>query len=229
MSGQTVQWTSSDISRATVSSAGLVTPVAAGQTTVTATVDGKSGSALVTVSAPPGPTVSITPGNSSVALGLSVQLTGTVKDAAGNTQTGQTITWSSSDTLTAKVDANGLLVTGRAGTATISAASGTIRGETSITVAAAPSIASCKLPNRTSAVGFGFPKATQRLRSNGTVRATVIFVDFSDNPGTRTPQSMLDILQPAGPNFFSSQSYGALSLVMNAILKWFRMSMATTE
>jgi trimeric autotransporter adhesin len=45
LTGRTVAWSSSDQSIATVSSGGLVTAVAAGSTTITATSEGKFGSA----------------------------------------------------------------------------------------------------------------------------------------------------------------------------------------
>jgi hypothetical protein len=51
VSGKTVQWTSSAPAVVTVSSAGLVSAVAAGAGTVTATVDGKTGSATISVRA----------------------------------------------------------------------------------------------------------------------------------------------------------------------------------
>ena len=49
ISGKTFAWTSSMASVATINSSGLATGVDAGSTTITATVDGKSGTALLTV------------------------------------------------------------------------------------------------------------------------------------------------------------------------------------
>jgi hypothetical protein len=43
------QWSSSDVARATVSQAGVVTAVAAGSVTITATIDGKTGGATLTI------------------------------------------------------------------------------------------------------------------------------------------------------------------------------------
>jgi len=51
LGGQTIAWTSSNTSVATVSTSGLVTAVAAGSATITATTGGKSGSAALTVTA----------------------------------------------------------------------------------------------------------------------------------------------------------------------------------
>jgi glucose/arabinose dehydrogenase len=69
------QWASADESIATVSSGGLVTGVAEGQTEITATTDGVSGSATVTVSSappppPPPPPGTDVPGLQQIASGL---------------------------------------------------------------------------------------------------------------------------------------------------------------
>ena len=53
LSGRTVIWTSGDTAVAMVNGAGLVTGVAAGSVTITATSEGKSGAAAITVAAPP--------------------------------------------------------------------------------------------------------------------------------------------------------------------------------
>jgi predicted phosphodiesterase len=55
MSGKAVTWTSSASGIATVSAAGVLAGVAAGSATITATTDGKSGSATVTVTAASAP------------------------------------------------------------------------------------------------------------------------------------------------------------------------------
>lgn len=53
ISGKVFTWTSSNSSYATVSANGIVTGIAAGTAIITASVDGRSGSASVTVTAPP--------------------------------------------------------------------------------------------------------------------------------------------------------------------------------
>lgn len=229
LTGRTVAWSSSDPTRASVSNIGIVTPVATGVATITATVDGKSGTAAVTVIPQPVSAVLISPGSITVPLGLAAQLAATVYNQAGAPVSGQTIAWASSDTATARVDANGLLVTGRTGTATITASTGAFSGQANVTVSTAPPIASCKLSNRQGTVAFGFPRAAVRLKTTGTVRATVLFVDFSDAPATRTPQNVLDILQPTAPNFFAALSYGAMNMVLAPNLRWFRMSKPSTQ
>ena len=229
LTGQLVTWTTTDATRAAVSSAGLVTPVATGQASITATVAGKNASASVTVTPAPIYIVTVTPGTGIVPLGISSQLTATVRDEAGRVITGQSITWSSSDPAAATVDANGLLVTQRIGTVTITASTGLFSGRGTVTVGTAPPNMACKLPNRTGSVGFGFPRLAPRLQTVGTVRATVLFVDFSDAPASRTPQGVLDIIQPTAPSFFSGVSYNRMNLVLQPNLRWLRMSKPSTQ
>src|SRR5205814_4107300 len=55
LTGRTISWTSSNAAVATVSGTGLVSGVAAGSATITATSEGRSGQAQVTVAAPSAP------------------------------------------------------------------------------------------------------------------------------------------------------------------------------
>src|SRR5262249_21529731 len=86
LTGRTVVWSSSASPCASVSQAGLVTGVAVGTATITATSEGVSGSASVTVSSNTGAVASVvvTPATSSISVGGTVQLTATPKDASGN-------------------------------------------------------------------------------------------------------------------------------------------------
>jgi uncharacterized protein YjdB len=51
LSGRTITWSTDNVAAATVSSSGLVTGIAAGSATITATCEGKSGTCAITVSA----------------------------------------------------------------------------------------------------------------------------------------------------------------------------------
>ncbi len=59
LAGRTIAWASSNTSVATVSGTGLVTGLAVGSVTITATSEGKSGTASITVTAPPPPGSSV--------------------------------------------------------------------------------------------------------------------------------------------------------------------------
>ncbi|MHB2032821.1 MAG: Ig-like domain-containing protein, partial [Gemmatimonadaceae bacterium] len=84
LSGRVVTWTSSDATRATVSTAGLVTAMAAGTATITATSEAQSATAAITVTtAAPGvaPTIASI-GPAVMTPGATVTITGTGYSAA---------------------------------------------------------------------------------------------------------------------------------------------------
>src|SRR5438874_1587686 len=136
LSGRVVTWTSSNTSVATVSPTGLVTGVVAGSATITATSEGKSGTASITVTDIPVASVDVTPPTATVQAGQTVQLTATLKDASGNTLSGRTVTWSSNNTSVATVSSSGLVSGVTPGSATITATSEGKTGTAGITVTA---------------------------------------------------------------------------------------------
>src|SRR5881628_2050984 len=109
LGGRTVTWSSSNPAVATVNGAGQATGVAVGAATLTATSEGKSGTAAITVTTVPVASVTVSPATASVPAGQGVQLTATLKDANGNTLTGRTVTWSSDNTAVATVSGSGLV------------------------------------------------------------------------------------------------------------------------
>jgi len=135
ISGKTFTWVSSDPTVASVSSSGVVTAVADGTTTVTASTDGISGSATVTV-AQAVSMVEVTPVTATItSLGDTVRFGGVAVDANGNAVAGAAATaWSSSDTLVATVDSTGLATAVAFGSATITATSGASSGTASLAV-----------------------------------------------------------------------------------------------
>ena len=134
LTGRTVTWSSSNTSVATVSSSGLVTAVAEGDATITATSEGVSGTAMITVTPPPVATVTVSPDQSLIATGTTVDLTAETKLAGGEVVTGRDIAWSSSDESVATVDAGGTVTAVSSGTATITATSEGQSGSAELTV-----------------------------------------------------------------------------------------------
>jgi uncharacterized protein YjdB len=137
----TANWSSSSTSVATVSAAGLATAAAAGITTLTATISGVTGTAMLTVT-PAAPTLSsiaITPASPSIAAGATQQFTatGTYSDGTTSNLTAS-VTWASSSTAAATINAAGLATAVAAGSTTITATDGAISGTTMLTVTAAP-------------------------------------------------------------------------------------------
>jgi trimeric autotransporter adhesin len=127
-------WSSSNTSVATVSSSGVVTGVAPGSATITASAGGKTGTAAITVQLAPIDRIVVTPANPSVKVNNTVQLTATVYDARNNVLTGRTVTWNSSNNNRATVSSTGLVTAKNTGSVTISASSGGKSGSTTVTV-----------------------------------------------------------------------------------------------
>ena len=134
MSGTPVSWTSSDTSVATVDASGLVTAAGNGTATITAAAGSVSGTAAVTVSQEVG-AVTVTPAaDTLVAFGDTVQLSAEAFDANGHWVEGAEFSWESDDDAVATVDASGLVTAAGNGTATITAAAGSVSGTAAVTV-----------------------------------------------------------------------------------------------
>lgn len=131
----TLVWSSNATSIATVSTTGQVTGVAAGSAVITATSGGVSATAPITVTLTPPVLAAITiSGGATVVANSTLQLTGSPKDQFGNAFAAP-ITWSSNATGVATVGSTGLVLGVSAGTATITAASGSISANQIIAVA----------------------------------------------------------------------------------------------
>ena len=134
-----VTWKSSNDIIATVSTTGLVTSVSLGSATITATVEEKSATATVNITAVPVASVSVTPPTSTLIVGATANLSATAKDAGGTPLSGRAITWTSSDETVATVAGSGTaaVVTAKAaGSATITATSEGKTATSEITVKA---------------------------------------------------------------------------------------------
>lgn len=122
--GRTVAWTSSNPAVATVNaSTGFVAGLTNGTTTITATSEGVSGTAVVTVQGSPViATVTVTPGAPFLGVGMTQQFTQTPRAGSGTVITGTTPVWSSSSPAVATVNpATGFVTVVGAGKTTISA------------------------------------------------------------------------------------------------------------
>jgi uncharacterized protein YjdB len=139
LSGRAVTWQSSNTAVATASSSGMIHALAAGSVTITASSEGQSGTAALTIAAqPPPPVASITvsPAAPALEVGTTVQLSAVLRDANGNVLTGRPVAWSSTNTSAATVSSSGLVAALAAGSATIAATSGGVNGTTNVTVTA---------------------------------------------------------------------------------------------
>src|SRR6266513_1027456 len=184
LAGRPVTWTSSDGTIASVSASGRATGVAAGgPVTITATSEGQSGAATVTVANAPVASVTVAPATASVAMGQTVQLSATPTDANGNPLTGRVITWASSDTTVASVNGSGLVTAKTAGSATIMATSEGKSGTARITVTPVP-VATVTVAPATASVATGQMmqlSATPKDASGNPLTGRVITWTSSDN------------------------------------------------
>ena len=151
--GRVITWASSNTGVATVNGSGVVTAAAVGSATITATSEGRSGSATVSVTTVPVASVSVSPATASVQAGQTVQLNATPKDANGTALSGRTVTWASSNVGVATV--SGGVVTGlSAGSVTITATSEGQSGTATVSVTAVP-VASVSVSPATASVQAG--------------------------------------------------------------------------
>src|SRR5256886_7056455 len=141
--GRTVTWASTNTTVATVNGQGLVTAKVVGSATITATSEGQSGSAAITVTAAPVATVTVSPAAAAVQPAQTVQLTATTKDANGNILTGRTVTWASNNNPAATVSSSGLVTGVATGTALITATSEGKTGSAMIAAGTPPPPATC--------------------------------------------------------------------------------------
>ncbi len=165
LGGRSVTWSSSDAGVASVSTSGLVTAVAAGTAQVTASSEGRTGSASITVLAPIA-VLSLDHPTASLVAGQTLQLTPTAKDGAGATLAGRPVAWASSAPTVATVTSSGLVTAlasgtasitasteGKTATAAITVADGAIVGASGATVSAASGNVKIEVPAGAAPVG----------------------------------------------------------------------------
>jgi uncharacterized protein YjdB len=137
VTGRIVAWTSSDSGVAKVSTDGVVTAVSSGSAVITATSEGKSGTATITVSNFAVGSVTVLPSNSAIAPNASTQLSAIVRDVNGAVVTNRGVIWSSSNPQVATVTGSGLVTGIAVGTVTITATSEGKSGTATVTVLSA--------------------------------------------------------------------------------------------
>jgi uncharacterized protein YjdB len=150
-----VTWNSSSPAVATIdASSGLAMTVAAGASTITATVGAFSDTSDLTVVPAHLISIAVSPAVQSIAQGTTQQFSAVGSFDDGSTQLLPSLTWSSSSPLVASVDSTGLATGAAAGTTTITAASGSVSGTSSLTVTGATLVSIAVMPaSSTMAVG----------------------------------------------------------------------------
>ena len=142
-------WFTSNPAIATVTGTGLVRGTGEGVVTIAAISEGRTGTATVTVTAEPVTpepvvTIDIEPAAPGVAVGETVQLTATPRDASGEALSGRTVSWSSANPAIASVSQGGLVTGVTGGSAEITATiEGVQKSVTATVTAPATSISEC--------------------------------------------------------------------------------------
>jgi len=119
--GLTAAWTSSDETIAIVSANGVVAGIAAGSVTITATIEGRSGTAAITVAPQPVASVVVTPSADTVLLGERVTFRATAFDAQGLPLANRIVLWASNNPAVATVSSDGEVIGLAVGSARIRA------------------------------------------------------------------------------------------------------------
>lgn len=121
LSGKAVIYSTSNPQIASVSTAGLVTGISAGTVTITATSEGAAGASIVTVAPDPVAAVAVTPQQSDLSVGQTVQLSATALDGGGLPLAGHVASWATSSASVATVSSSGVVTGVSPGSATITA------------------------------------------------------------------------------------------------------------
>jgi uncharacterized protein YjdB/alpha-tubulin suppressor-like RCC1 family protein len=136
--GGRVTWNSSDPAVATVSATGLVTALAPGATTITATCDGVNGSAQITVTRVPVAAVLLSPTTPEVAEGDELQMRVTLQDQHGARLEDREVKWGVTPSGIASITNLGMVTAKREGTAEIQAESEGVKASVRLVVTPAP-------------------------------------------------------------------------------------------
>jgi PGF-CTERM protein len=221
MSGVVINWTSSNVTVGTITDAGELTALVVGTTTVTAANETVNGTASVTVQEEVEPvltTIEVSPSTATLDISETQEFTATAKDQKGDVMSGVIINWTSSNTTIGTVTpasvttgddgtAKTTLTTLVVGTATVTAANGTVNDTASVTVQVAQlNIADLKAEPSTG-VNKDNPTTVSATITSGVPLELVAF--FAIDTLTHQPKEYmlyLEVMSPlVGGNVYSAK------------------------
>ena len=192
LAGRTVSnWSSSNPSVASVSATGVVSAISVGTVTISATVEGITGTGTLTVSQVPVATVTVTLASTSLYVHQTTGATAVARDSAGNVLSGRIMgPWQSSNLKVAQVDASGLITAVGIGTALISTTIDNVPGAAILTVTVSP-VATVidSLANPEIAIGETTQAGAVALSATGAVITGFPVTWTSSNPAIATVSS----------------------------------------
>ena len=162
---------------------GVVTAIAAGTVNITATFDGQSASAQITVPNATIKLLTVTPATATTAIQGTVTFQAVVTLSDDTTQdVSATATWTSSDVKVSTISTGGVATGVSAGQATISAAVGKISGSAALTVTSATLVSIAVTPtNPTLGVGVTQPFVATGTFTDGSVSDVSSSASFSSS------------------------------------------------
>ncbi|MEQ1691330.1 MAG: Ig-like domain-containing protein [Gemmatimonas sp.] len=216
-----IVWSSGNPGIATVSATGVVTTLTPGEARIAASMQGKSATATITVTARVVASVVVTPPTASMRVGVSAPLQALTLDADGATLTGRTIAWASSNASVAIVNAQGTVTGVSPGAATISATSEGRTGQAAVTVTASP-VQTVTVSPAVDTLGIGTERAhTAVVRDAANVVLTDrVLVWSSSNVGVASVSSIGVVtgLSP-GTTTISASSEGRVGTATVVVLQ----------
>ncbi len=167
LTDKAITWATSSDSVASVDAFGVVTGLDVGVTDISATVEGVSGSAVITVENPVDSIV-VTPATFELGLNTESTLVAEAFDARGNPLT-RTLTWSSEDPLIATVTNTGVVFGKSVGMVNIVASADGVRGISAVEVKEFP------------IVSMTIDPVTARVRQSSTLSLRAVLLDDHGN------------------------------------------------
>ena len=244
MGGASVTWASSASSVVGVSSTGLVTALAQGTATITATSGSASGTASVTVQQVATAVAKVSGGDQVGVVGVALydSLAVIVNDSGGNAVEGALVQWNiagggGSLPPETRTNREGIArAQWRLGpTPVAQAATAALPGVGSLEFAssAEPRADGVLIGNATEEASRneteGVPTDRWFLPPEGALRAVVLFVDFSDANGSVSTQSIYDALIGEALDWFEEASTGRVRIEVDAVNTWIRMPRSAAE
>ena len=160
----TVTWTSGTTAMATITTGGLATGVAAGSTTISATLGSATGTATLTVTNGTLVSIAVTPATASIAVGATQQYVAMGTYSDGVTLPLTTETWASSASTVATINATGLATGVAVGSTTITSTCGTVTSP-GVTLTVTPTLDSIAVTPTNASIKVG---GTQQFTAIGT-------------------------------------------------------------
>jgi len=222
LTGRTIAWSSSNTAVATVTNVGVVSAIAVGAATITATSEGRTGTAAVTATVNPVATVVISPASDTLGVGTEGTMTATLRDAGGLVLTNRTINWNSSNVQVANVSSTGVITALSPGNAIISAVSEGRVGTASLLVLARLASTVTLTPSSTSIiVGTTLQLTPQITDPAGNILIGRPLTYVSDNPAvaTVTASGLVSAITPGTARITATSEgkIGTATIVVNPL------------